>query len=82
MAISAAFAFLGFDLIDKRREADAPLLREVSGYAEQEHGQPPGWRLEMAAWHSRTAERRIASILGATLLVGAVAMLGVRWMGQ
>lgn len=79
MVVAAAFAFLGFDLIDKRREADAPLLRAVSEDA-QSHGQPPGWRLEMIAYHDQTAARRLAAVLGAALLIGAVVMLGIQSM--
>ena len=80
LVVAAAFAFLGFDLIDKRREADAPLFRQVTDEAAAMHGQPPGWRLEMVAYYDRGAERIVASLLGAALLAGAVVMLAVDWL--
>ena len=80
LVVAAAFAFLGFDLIDKRREADAPLFRHVTDEAQARYGQPPGWRLEMVAYYDRGVERVVASLLGAALLVGAVVMLAVDWL--
>ena len=80
LVVAAAFAFLGFDLIDKRREADAPLFRKVTGEARSLHGQPPGWRLELVAYYDQGAERVVASLLGAALLTGAVLMLAVDWL--
>lgn len=79
MVIATAFAFLGFNLIDKLREADAPTLRRVSSSAMAKYGQPSGWRLELVAFRSRKPDRIIASSLGALLLVGAVVMLGFKW---
>ena len=80
LVIAAVFAFLGFDLIDKRREADAPLFRRVSRQAADLHGQPPGWRLEMVAYSDQQTERVLAVLLGAVMLVGAVVMLGAKWL--
>ena len=80
VVIGAVFAFLGFDLIDKRREADSPTLREVSDVARSEHGQPPGWRLELVSYSDQSTDRIVAGLLGAILLIGAVTMLGVKWL--
>lgn len=80
MVIAATFTFLGFDLIDKRRDADAPTLRQVSQRSREEHRQPPGWRLELVAYRDRATERMIASLLGAVLLAGAIVMLGIKWL--
>ena len=46
MVIAAAFCFLVFDMIDKRRETDAPVVRKVSRDTQGKNAQPPGWRLE------------------------------------
>ena len=80
LVVAAAFAFLGFDLIDKRREADAPLFRQVTEEAVTKHGQPAGWRLEMVAYYDHGIERVVASLLGAVLLAGAVTMLAIDWL--
>ena len=80
LVVAAAFAFLGFNLIDRRRETDAPLFREVTSDAITAHGQPPGWRLEMVAYRNQGAERTVAALLGAALLVGAVLMLAADWL--
>ena len=80
MVIAAAFAFLGFDLIDKRREADAPTLRQVTPLARTVYGQPPGWRLELVSYRDQSTDRLVASLLGSILLVGAVVMLGIKWL--
>ena len=80
LVVAAAFAFLGFDLIDKRREADAPLFRQVTEEAVTKHGQPAGWRLEMVAYYDHGTERVVASLLGAVLLAGAVTMLAIDWL--
>ena len=80
VVIGSVFAFLGFDLIDKRREADSPTLREVSDVARSEHGQPPGWRLELVSYSDQSTDRIVAGLLGAILLIGAVTMLGVKWL--
>ena len=80
LVIAAVFAFLGFDLIDKRREADAPLLRRVTRVAHKHHRQPPGWRLEMVAYQDSRVERLIASLLGGALLAGAIIMVGFKWL--
>ena len=80
MVIAATFTFLGFDLMDRRREADSATLRKVSKQARDDHQQPPGWRLELVAYRDQKAERVTASLLVALLLVGAVAMLGVKWL--
>ena len=80
VVIGAVFAFLGFDLIDKRREADAPILREVTKEARAKHGQPSGWRLELVSYSDQSTDRIVAALLGAVLLIGAVAMLGVKWL--
>lgn len=81
LVVAATFAFLGFDLIDKRREADAPLIRRVTSEAHGSHRQPSGWRLELVAYSDHGGDRVIASLLGLVMLVGAVAMLGVKWFG-
>lgn len=81
MVVAVAFTFLGFDLRDKRREADSRLLRQVSWRAQIRHGQPSGWRLRLHAWNDPRWERLLASSLGALLLAGAVVMLGIKWMG-
>ena len=80
LVIAAAFTFLGFDLLDKRREADSPTLRQVSSLAIKHYEQPPGWRLELVAYRDRTVERIVSSLLGAVLLVGFVTMLGIKWL--
>ena len=80
LVIAAVFAFLGFDLIDKRREADAPLLRRVSPDARRWNRQPRGWRLEMVTYRDPQFERVLAVVLGAALLTGAVIMLGFKWL--
>ena len=80
VVIGAAFAFLGFNLIDQRREADAPTLREVTDVAHTKHGQPRGWRLDLVSYSDQSTDRMVASLLGAILLIGAVAMLGVKWL--
>ena len=80
MVIAAVFSFLAFDLMDKRRNADSPTLCQVTDQARQLYGQPPGWRLELVAYRDRAAERVLASLLGVVLLVGAVIMLGIKWM--
>lgn len=80
MVIGAAFAFLGFDLIDKRREVDAPTLRQVTPLAHTVYGQPQGWRLELVSYRDQSTDRMVASLLGAVLLVGAVVMLGINWL--
>ncbi len=80
VTIAAAFLFLGFDLVDKRREADTPVFRKVSETAQIEDKQPPGWRLELVTWEDRRIPQIITAGLGAVLLIGAIAMLGVKWM--
>ena len=80
VTIAAAFLFLGFDLVDKRREADTPVFREVGKTAQVQDNQPPGWRLELATWEDRRVPQIITAGLGAVLLIGAIAMLGVKWM--
>lgn len=79
MVIAATFAFLGFDLIDKRREADAATMCEVNSEREAE-GHPKGWRLQLLAYQKRTSQRILALLLGAVLLFGAVTMLGFKWL--
>ncbi len=80
VTIAAAFLFLGFDLVDKRRAADTPIFRKVGEYAQETHGQPPGWRLELLAYEDRRVPQLITATLGAMLLIGAIAMLGFKWM--
>lgn len=78
--IAAAFLFLAFDLVDKRSELDAPTLREVGESAPAKHGKPPDWRLELNTYGSQRFQRATAAALGGAMLIGAVAMLGVKWM--
>ncbi len=81
MTVAAAFLFLGFDLIEKRHELDTPTLREVSKDAQKLRGQPPGWRLELVGYADHRVERAVSAALGVVLLVGAVAMLAIKWLG-
>ena len=80
VTIAAAFLFLGFDLVDKRRAADTPVFRKVGETAQKTHGQPPGWRLELLFYEDRRVPQLITTALGAVLLIGAIAMLGFKWM--
>ncbi len=80
VTIAAAFLFLGFDLVDKRRAADTPVFRKVGKTAQTKHGQLPGWRLELLSYDDRRVPQLITAALGAVLLIGAIAMLGFKWM--
>lgn len=75
--IAAAFLFLAFDLVDKRSELDAPTLREAGA---ADSGQPAGWQLELGARPGQRFQRAAAASLGGAMLIGAVAMLGAKWM--
>ena len=80
VTIAAAFLFLWFDIFDKQHAADAPVFREVSDKPQKEHDQLPCWRLELLFYEDRRVQRIITAGLGAVLLIGAIAMLGIKWM--
>ena len=80
MAIAAAFAFMVFDLIEMRLETDTPLVREVSHQVQKNYRHPAGWHLELHAYSDTTADRWIASTLGAGVFGLFVILLALKWM--
>lgn len=80
MAIAAAFAFMVFDLVDKRRETDAPLVRGASRKIQKRYGHPAGWHLELHAYSDTATDRWIAGTLGAGVFALFTIMLALKWM--
>ena len=80
MVIAAAFCFLVFDMVDKRRETDAPVVRKVSRGSEGKDAQPPGWRLELLSYADPVAHRWIAGLLGFAVFVVFVVILYHKWL--
>lgn len=80
MVIAAAFCFLVFDMMDKRRETDAPVVRKVSQKSQKEDVQPPGWRLELLSYADPVAHRWIAGLLGFLVFVVFLVVLHHKWL--
>ena len=80
MVIAAAFCFLVFDMIDKRRETDAPVVRKVSQKSQGTDAQPPGWRLELLSYADPVAHRWIAGLLGFVVFVVFLVILYHKWL--
>lgn len=92
MILAAAFVFLVFDLVDKRREADAPLVERVESQnmdtsSESQDTDTPsdddgefGWRLALHSVTDPTADRWISSLLGFAVAVIFVSILYFKWL--
>ena len=80
MVIAAAFCFLVFDMMDKRRETDAPVVRKVSQKSRKKDAQPPGWRLELLSYADPAAHRWIAGLLGLLVFVVFLVVLYHKWL--
>ena len=83
MVLAAAFAFLVFDLVDKRRDADAPVVQSTKGMATEQYAATAvstDWRLALQHDADPTVDRWISSVLGAAVLAIFVAILYFKWL--
>ncbi len=79
MAFAAAISFLMFDLLDRRLERDSSLLRVVTQDAQEEAGQPAGWRLNLYSYTDPTTDRIISFLLGGFVLTVFTVLLYNKW---
>jgi len=85
MVLAAAFAFLVFDLVDKRREADAPLIQEAEPTEETANSTDDtdalhDWHLALHSRSDPTVDRWISSLLGVAVVVVFVFILYFKWL--
>ncbi len=85
MVLAAAFAFLVFDLVDKRREADAPLIQEAeptegTANSTDDTDALHDWHLALHSRSDPTVDRWISSLLGVAVVVVFVFILYFKWL--
>lgn len=81
MVLAAAFAFLVFDLVDKRREADAPLIQDAGEVDGDEDSEALyDWHLALPSKSDPTADRWISSLLGFAVVAVFVVILYYKWL--
>ena len=80
MILAAAFAFLVFDLADKRRDADAPLVQQASPGRDRGEDQIADWRLVLYSHTDPAADRWISSLLGLAVVAVFVVALYFKWL--
>ncbi len=81
MVLAAAFVFLVFDLRDKRREADAPLLQEADLIESIDSTDVfHNWHLALRGRADPTLDRRISSLLGLCVIAIFMIVLYSKWL--